>query len=107
MHQAYKVQLKKYGEEIKKNISLDLLGMEIEEISKGLYSGIDVSRYIDKGYNRFQMREIRIGLEERLAVNYYEKALFTWKQMREIRLALMNEIKDGSKEGDYGLNIQR
>lgn len=67
---------------------------QLEEIKKGLRSGLDISWYADPKFDDFQMCEIRDGLEKGLDVSQYADPKFDWKQMKSIRLRLpMNHTK--------------
>ncbi|MBQ9200542.1 MAG: DUF342 domain-containing protein [Lachnospiraceae bacterium] len=66
--------------------------MQLEQLEKGLRSGVDVSYYADTGYMFLQMEEIRKGLEQGIDIAPYLDDEYDWFQMREIRRGIKNGI---------------
>ncbi len=62
---------------------------QIEEIEKGIASGVDVSLYAKPEFFAIQMHEIRLGLEEGISVKLYARPDYDWFQMEEIRKGLL------------------
>ncbi|MBQ8924041.1 MAG: DUF342 domain-containing protein [Lachnospiraceae bacterium] len=66
--------------------------MQLDEIEKGLTSGVNVEIYADKKYMFLQMAEIRKGLEQKLDVVPYLDEEYDWFQMREIRRGIHDNV---------------
>ena len=84
--------------DVAKYIEKGYNGYQIEEISAGISVGLDVSIYDDKKYNDCQMREIRIGLEEGLNVSRYADPELNETQMKDIRETMMKERENLKEE---------
>ena len=65
---------------------------QMDEINRGLESGIDVSVYAEPGYDWRQMQEIRKGLESGVDVSVYADSKFAAQQMQLIRNGLAEKL---------------
>lgn len=109
----------KAGGDVEKYRHLSFDVLQLEQIRKGLESGVDVSVYLDpkkswlemeetrismesgfpiqkyiaKGYDRLQCAEIREGIQEGVDVSWYLDVNYLAPQMREIRKGLKRGIK--------------
>lgn len=63
-------------------------GIHVEELEKGLMTGLDVIWYSDCFFSASQSWEIRVGLLEGLDVSWYAYTDFSDGQMREVRHGL-------------------
>ena len=63
-------------------------GVGVEELEKGLMTGLDVIWYSDCFFTPEQCWEIRVGLREGLDVSWYAYTDFSDSQMREVRHGL-------------------
>ena len=61
---------------------------QLNQITFGLWVGVDVTRYLDPRYDEKQMVQIRWGLEEGKDVSIYAKPQMPWRTMHEIRINL-------------------
>ncbi|MBQ7200797.1 MAG: hypothetical protein IJS24_05430, partial [Eubacterium sp.] len=76
-----------------KNTSLDMSSyleqgfdwMQCEEIRKGMEDGVDVAKFKNVRFSAPQMREIRLGLGANFDVSLYARPELDANQMREIR----------------------
>lgn len=64
---------------------------QMDEIRKGLESGVDVSIYADPKYDGGQMQQIWLGLKSGIDVSVYADPKYDWTQMKQIRIAHMIE----------------
>lgn len=73
-----------------RNFSLDDFDLtpftpeEIDEIRKGIESGVDVSLYVDEMFNAEEMHWIRLGLEADINAAFYATSGFDADEMRKI-----------------------
>lgn len=66
--------------------------LQMEQIRKGLESGVDVSVYADPKFSYGQMKRIRDGLESGVDVSIYADPKFSAWQMEELRLGLESGV---------------
>ncbi len=58
--------------------------LQLDQISKGVEDGLDVSIFAKPEFDKAQMDQIRKGLENNLDVSIYAKPEFGWQQMLQI-----------------------
>lgn len=73
-----------------RRLSFDVL--QLEQIRKGLESGIDVSAYLNPEKSWLEMEEVRISLESGIDMSIYSAQGFNWMQCNEIRAGLQAGI---------------
>ncbi len=66
--------------------------LQLGEIRKALEQGITLEPYIDTEFRAASIAEIRKGLENGVDVSLYAKKMYSWRKMREIRLGLENRL---------------
>lgn len=64
----------------------------MNEIRKGLESGVDISQYADPKFYARQMRQIRLGLESGIDISQYADPKIDGPKMEEIRLGLESGV---------------
>lgn len=74
-----------------RRLSFDVL--QLEQIRKGLESGIDISSYLDAEKSWVEMEEMRISLESGFDMSAYLAQGFDWLQCSEIRAGLQAGIE--------------
>lgn len=74
-----------------RRLSFDVL--QLEQIRKGLESGIDISSYLDADKSWVEMEEMRISLESGFDMSAYLAQGFDWLQCNEIRAGLQAGIE--------------
>lgn len=65
---------------------------QLEQIRLAMESGVDIKPYLIKEFRGASIKEIRLGLESGIDVSQYDKIELNWQQMREIRLGLEHQI---------------
>lgn len=70
----------------------DMSWVEMEAIRDSLEAGFDMKYYLGQGYDWTQCNEIRAGMQAKLDVSKYTDVHFLASQMMEIRLGLENGI---------------
>ena len=83
-----------------RNTSLDMSSyleqgfdwMQCEEIRKGMEDGVDVAKFKDVRFSAPQMREIRLGLGANFDVSLYARPELSANQMREVRNGMENGV---------------
>lgn len=83
---------KKAGGDIEQYRRLSFDVLQLEQIRKGLESGIDVSSYLDPKKSWVEMEEIRISLESGFDMTSYLEQGFDWLQCNEIRAGLQSKV---------------
>lgn len=74
---------------------------QLGEIRKALEKGIALEPYIDTDYRAASIAEIRKGLENGVDVSAYAKGMYSWRKMREIRLGLENHLDVSKYSGAF------
>lgn len=82
----------KAGGDVEKYRRLSFDVAQLEQIRKGLETGIDVSAYLDPEKSWVEMEEIRISLESGFDMNFYIKKGFDWIQCKEIRKGIQDGV---------------
>lgn len=67
--------------------------VEMEEIRNSLEAGFDMKRYLERGFDWLQCNEIRSGIQAGLDVSAYCDVHYLAPQMQEIRLGLERHIE--------------
>lgn len=67
--------------------------LEMEEIRISMESGFPIQKYIAKGFDRLQCIEIREGIQTGVDVSWYLDVDYLASQMKEIRKGLQNNVK--------------
>ena len=80
------------GKTLDLNALIKMADYQLDEIDKGLESGVDVSAYADPKYAAWQMGELRKGLESGVDVSVYTDPKFDDGQMYQIRQGLESGI---------------
>lgn len=83
---------KKAGGDIEKYRRLSFDVLQLEQIRKGLESGIDVSSYLDPEKSWLEMEEIRKSLASGFDMSVYSQKGFDWLQCNEIRAGLQAKV---------------
>ncbi len=65
---------------------------QLEGIRVALEREIDIDPYLNKDYRGSALDEIRLGLEDMIDVDVYADVGYNWKQMHEIRLGLKHRV---------------
>ncbi len=68
---------------------------QLHEIRCALEEGINLDPYLCKEYRAASIAEIRKGMESGIDVSMYAMIHYSWRQMREIRVGLENRIDVG------------
>lgn len=75
----------KAGGDVEKYRRLSFNVLQLEQIRKGLESGIDVTAYLDPEKSWLEMQETRISIESGFQMQKYVQQGFDWLQCIEIR----------------------
>lgn len=75
----------KAGGDVEKYRRLSFNVLQLEQIRKGLESGIDVTAYLDPGKSWLEMQEARVSMESGFPMQKYIRQGFDWLQCIEIR----------------------
>lgn len=65
---------------------------QLEQIRIALEKGVDIDPYLKREFRGVSIREIALGLERGVDVNIYAKLEMSWQQMREIRMGLEHRL---------------
>ena len=61
---------------------------QLHQIRLAKKNGVDIDSYVIPDFRGISIREIRLGLEHHIDVSVYASREYTWQQMREIRYGL-------------------
>lgn len=65
---------------------------QLHQIRLAKKNGVDIDSYVIPDFRGISIREIRLGLEHHIDVSVYASREYTWQQMREIRLGLEKHL---------------
>lgn len=65
---------------------------QLHQIRLAKKNGVDIDSYVIPDFRGISIREIRLGLEHHIDVSVYASREYTWQQMREIRYGLEEGI---------------
>ncbi|MCQ2080426.1 MAG: FapA family protein [Lachnospiraceae bacterium] len=65
---------------------------QLEAIREALEENVDIPQYLNIEFYGPAIREITEGIKENLDVEEYAKTCYCWAQMREIRLGLLSQV---------------
>ncbi len=66
--------------------------LQLAEIRKALEKGVVLDAHINPEFRAASIAEIRKGLENGVDVSFYAKNIYSWRKMRELRLGLENRL---------------
>ena len=66
---------------------------QLHQIRLAKKNGVDIDSYVIPDFRGISIREIRLGLEHHIDVSVYASREYTWQQMREIRLGLEKVLR--------------
>ena len=66
---------------------------QLEQIRLALEKNLNIKPYLKLEYRGISLREIRIGLERNVDVSVYANLDYNWRQMREIRKGMEHQIE--------------
>ena len=68
---------------------------QLHQIRLAKKNGVDIDSYVIPDFRGISIREIRLGLEHHIDVSVYASREYTWQQMREIRLGMEKRLDVG------------
>lgn len=74
-------------------INLGYDAEQLDEIRMALENGVDIAPYLVKEMRGVAISQIRLGLERGIPVEEYAKICYSWNQMRELRLGIEKRLK--------------
>lgn len=74
---------------------------QLSEIRSALEKGIILEPYINQEYRAASIAEIRKGLESGVDVSLYAGNMYSWRKMRELRLGLENRLDVSKYSGKF------
>lgn len=87
---------KKAGGDVERYRRLLFDTLQLEQIRRGLESGVDVELYLDPGKSWLEMEEIRVSLETGFDMKKYLSQGFDWMQCNEIRAGFEANVDVGT-----------